>query len=281
MKTAAPMNRMIPKHRTRLRIFLGGRYYTFRRYAFWAFGGLRFAREKCPEGMPFLQFAHSSPLIRRLKDVDMQLQYNKIFNLRLAVAKLDGFVLRPGETLSYWKAIGKPTRRKGYREGMVLFCGSFGKGVGGGLCQLSNLIYWMTLHTGLTVTERYRHSYDVFPDEHRTQPFGSGATCVYNYRDLMIRNDTARPFQLCLKVGHDLLEGEWRSTAPPLYRYEVYEKNHFINREYWGGYSRNNILYRKKFRPDGSLADDEYLTENHALMTYAPFLEQGGETETG
>ena len=45
---------------------------------------------------------------------------------------------------------------------------------GGGLCQLSNLIYWMTLHTPLTITERYRHSYDVFPDSNRTQPFGSG-----------------------------------------------------------------------------------------------------------
>ena len=45
---------------------------------------------------------------------------------------------------------------------MVLHYGSFQTGIGGGLCQLSNLIYWMTLHTPLTVTERYRHSFDVF-----------------------------------------------------------------------------------------------------------------------
>ena len=40
----------------------------------------------------------------------------------------------------------------------------------------------MTLHTPLQVTERYRHSYDVFPDADRKLPFGSGATCAYNYR---------------------------------------------------------------------------------------------------
>ena len=57
---------------------------------------------------------------------------------------------------------------------MVLFLGQIGGDIGGGLCQLSNLIFWMTLHTPLTVTERYRHSHDVFPDANRTQPFGSG-----------------------------------------------------------------------------------------------------------
>ena len=57
---------------------------------------------------------------------------------------------------------------------MVLFCEKYKMSLGGGLCQLSNLIYWMTLHTPLTITERYRHSYDVFPDSNRTQSFGSG-----------------------------------------------------------------------------------------------------------
>jgi hypothetical protein len=30
----------------------------------------------------------------------------------------------------------------------------------------------------LKVTERWRHTHDVFPDANRTQPFGSGATLV-------------------------------------------------------------------------------------------------------
>ena len=97
--------------------------------------------------------SHQTPLLRQLKDVDMVLQYNKITNLKLAVNKLDGMVLRPGEVLSYWMCIGRTTKRKGYLEGMILQSGTFRAGVGGGLCQLSNLIYWMTLHTLLTVLE--------------------------------------------------------------------------------------------------------------------------------
>lgn len=281
MKAAAPENRLLPQKRTRLRLFLGTQYFTLKRHLLWRFGGIRFAKTKQEKLLPFVCFSHSTPLYRQLKDVDLYLQTNKVTNLKLAVKRLNGTVLLPGETLSYWKAIGKPTRRKGYREGMVLFCGTFGPGVGGGLCQLSNLIYWMTLHTGLTVTERYRHSYDVFPDANRTQPFGSGATCVYNYRDLMIKNETNRPFQLCLRVTDTDLEGEWRSTAQPLYTYRVYEKSHRILREYWGGYSRNNVLYRKTFDLSGKEVEDCYLSANHALMMYAPFLEEESPQETG
>lgn len=58
-----------------------------------------------------------------------------------------------------------------------------------------------------SVVERYRHSYDVFRDCGRTRPFGSGATCVYPYRDLMIRNDTQTTFRLHVCVGDEFLEG--------------------------------------------------------------------------
>lgn len=136
----------------------------------WYLSGVRFARKSPVPETPHLHFRHRTTLLRRLKDVDMQYQYNKIVNLRIAAARLDGTVLRPGETFSYWRLIGRPTRGKGYLDGIVLFCGTFRPGVGGGLCQLSNLIFWMTLHTPLTVVERYRHSYDVFPDCGRTQP---------------------------------------------------------------------------------------------------------------
>lgn len=55
---------------------------------------------------------------------------------------------------------------------------------------MTNLIYWMTLHTPLTVAKRWRHGFDVFPDANRTQPFGSGATCSWPILDLQIVNHT-------------------------------------------------------------------------------------------
>ena len=261
-----------PVKRSAIRLYFGSKYFRARRHLVWLFGKIKFAKVRNEE-LKYELFSHSTPLLRKLKDVDMYLQYNKIINLKLALLKIDGVTIRPGETFSYWKLIGKPTKRKGYVNGMVLSNGTFSAGVGGGLCQLSNLIYWMTIHTELTVIERHRHGYDVFPDSNRTQPFGSGATCFYNYGDLMIRNDTNNIYRLKLAVTEQDLKGCWRSDLPPEYKYEVYEKEHIMKLEYWGGYTRHNVIFRRKYDLDNNLADDEFVVENHAFMTYAPFLE--------
>ncbi|MFZ5632839.1 MAG: VanW family protein [Bacillota bacterium] len=262
-----------PKNRSNARMFLGKLYFTWRRHLSWTINGAGLARTISPDSpLPFVVCRHQTPLLRRLRNVDMRLQHNKIINLKLAAGRINGVILRPGETFSFWRLVGKPTRKKGYVEGMVLFNGSFYPGVGGGLCQLSNLIYWMALHTPLTVTERWRHSYDVFPDCDRSQPFGSGATVAYNYIDLQIRNDTGRDYQLLVWVGDTHLHGEWRSGRPGELWYQVYESDHRITHQWWGGYTRHNVLRRRVFDADNNLIGDEYLIENHAVMMYNPLL---------
>lgn len=261
-----------PIHRSWLRLRLGRAYYAGRRYLLWCSPEFRWANERCRDRLPCIQYAHATPLLRQLKGEEMEWQRNKVVNLKLAVPRLDGVVLHPGETLSYWKLIGKPSQRKGYREGMVLFLGQIGGDIGGGLCQLSNLIFWMTLHTPLTVVERYRHSHDVFPDSNRTQPFGSGATCAYPHRDLMIRNDTQQDFQLCLRVGETQLEGEWRAVTPPERFYEIVEREARIDQAHWGGYIRHNALYRKVFDEVGRCMEEQFLFANDAIMMYSPLL---------
>lgn len=265
---------MKPKKRSKLRIFLGKKYFRCKRYLEWCLDDKKYAKELQCNDLKNLAFTHKTPLLRKLKNVDMWLQYNKIENLKIATKKLDGLILKPGETFSYWRLIGNPTKRKGYKKGMYLFYGDFITGYGGGLCQLSNLIYWMTLHTPLKVTERYRHSFDAFPDVNRKQPFGSGATCVYNYRDLQILNNTEDTYQLNVYLTDEHLIGEWRLSSTPIRKYKVYEKKHWITHEYWGGYLRHNHIYRKIFDFQGEQIDDEYITENHAIMMYQPLLGQ-------
>ncbi len=260
--------------RSKARVFLGKIYYSAKRYKQWYFSEKIYTKNIVKEKYPYIIFKHSTPLIRKLHGVDMQLQYNKITNLRLAAQKLNGIVIKTGETFSYWKLIGKTSYKKGYLDGMVLCSdGTFMAGVGGGLCQLSNLIYWMTLHTALTVTERYRHSHDVFPDSNRTQPFGTGATCSYNSLDLQIYNNSSTDYQLMLYLTEEHLVGEWRSSEDSIYKYEVYEKEHSITPGMFGGYIRNNIIYRKIYDNLG-LIKDEYITENHAYMIYNPYISE-------
>ena len=270
-----------PIHRSWLRLRAGKAYYTAKRYLLWCSPQYRWAKERREIRLPCVQMAHATPLIRHLRGDQMEWQKNKVLNLQLAVARLDGLVLHPGETFSYWRCIGKPSRRKGYREGMVLFLGQIGSDVGGGLCQLSNLIFWMTLHTPLTVVERYRHSHDVFPDASRTQPFGSGATCAYPHRDLMIRNDTDQDYQLCLRVGERELEGAWRGMRPPQRHYRIIERDARIDQAAWGGYIRHNELYRQVEDLDGQLLEEQFLFSNDAIMMYSPLLPEGSIQKEG
>lgn len=262
-----------PIHRSRLRLTLGQWYFTGRRYLQWLIPGKPYASLIDTENqLPFKIASHHTPLIRSLQKADMQLQYNKITNLGLAAERINGLIVRPGETFSFWRLVGKPTRRKGYLEGMVLSNGAVCSGTGGGLCQLSNLIYWMSLHTPLTVTERWRHNYDVFPDSSRTQPFASGATVVYNYVDLQISNNTGVPYQLLIRLDDQNLYGEWRSSRPLEERYDVYEREHIIKAEWWGGYTRNNVLARKIYNLNGEELSDEVICVNQAIMMYPPMI---------
>lgn len=266
---------MKPIVRRKWRLAAGMAYFRWKRYVQWTFGHTRFAQEKRSDLLRYVHYSHQTILLRPLQNVEMWMQHNKVINLRLAIARLNGLLIHPGETFSYWKQIGKPTRSKGYVEGMLLSQGRVTAGVGGGLCQLSNLLYWMTLHTPLTITERHRHSYDVFPDSNRTQPFGSGATCFYNYLDLQIANRTTQPFQLHVYLNDTHLVGEWRSDMPPTRTYVIIEKEHEIHPSIWGGYERKNELYRDVYTLEGEWVEQEWLTQNRAYLMYEPLLPKG------
>ncbi len=144
--------------------------------------------EKRGDFFPHVIARHQSVLRRKLGTSDPRLQEQKIINLKQAVKKLDGIVIKPDHIFSFWKIVGKPRYKDGYVDGMLLSHGRVIEGIGGGLCQLSNFLHWIFLHTSAEVLERYHHSHDVFPDSGRMLPFGSGATLLYNFVDLRIKN---------------------------------------------------------------------------------------------
>lgn len=271
------MSRFSPRRRSYLRLAVGSRYFRLKRYIQECFSRVPRAQNiDRTHALCFYQvFKHETPLFRQLNRSQQWLQNNKIINLGLALQSLNDVIIRPGEVLSFWHLVGKPSCRKGYRKGMVLCEGKIQAGTGGGLCQLSNLIYWMTLHTPLTVVERWRHNYDVFPDVDRTQPFGSGATVTFNYVDLQIKNDTPNCYQLRLALMDTHLCGAWWSDATPVYTYEVYEKDHWITQEPQGAYVRHNRICRHIINADGEVIADQQVAENHAIMMYPPLLHPG------
>ena len=203
-----------------------------------------FASTRRADPLPMLITAHASPLRRRLGTTDPALQDGKIANLRLAIDAMNGLVLCPGEVFSFWHSVGAPSTQRGYRDGLVFGRNGMESGSGGGLCQLANLLYLMALQTPVQVTEHHHHSSDLFPDDDRIQPFGSGATVFFNYVDLRFANETDRTLQLLVCLTDDEVRGEIRTDLawPEIYR--VVERHHRFVREPDGTVYRENELWR-------------------------------------
>ena len=230
---------------------------------------IRFAKERTTDNLPVVIYRHNSLIRRRLGNVNMQLQENKATNLALAVKNIDGLLIRPGETFSVWKQIGRTTERKGYKEGLVIAKGAPGQGIGGGLCQLSNLIHWMVLHSDLTIAEHHHHdALDLFPDYGRQIPFGTGTSISYNYIDYRVRNDTNNTYQLRLWVDGEYLRGELRAVDPQPHTFHIHAENEYFSREGDVIY-RNGQVYRDTIDAStGNVIESQLIRTNHARVMY-------------
>ena len=124
----------------------------------------------------------------------------KLANLRLGAERLDGVIIAPGETFSFWKLVGRPSAAAGFAVGRSIRGDQVGGDVGGGLCQLSGITYETGLRAGLDVIERHPHSRDLYGEEDRFTPLGLDATVVWPYKDLRLRNPFSTPVQLRFAV---------------------------------------------------------------------------------
>jgi len=76
---------------------------------------------------------------------------------------------------------------------------------GGGLCQLSGLLYYVSLVAGLEVIERHAHSRDIYDDQTRYAPLGSDATVAFGFKDLRVLNTTPLPICFRVLVSHEMV----------------------------------------------------------------------------
>ncbi|MDD3193499.1 MAG: VanW family protein [Oscillospiraceae bacterium] len=231
----------------------------------------RFAKTRENQILPCVWKSHMSMMLRPLLGIDMQLQENKVQNLRLAAAQIDGVVVAPGEVFSLWALVGRPTRRKGYLDGMVIAGGRPGKGLAGGLCQLANLIHYLVLHTPMEVIELHHHSDALFPDAGRRVPFGTGTSIVYKNCDYRFQNTTPHPIQVRIWIEKQMLMGEIRSTVLPEKRYRLKEEEHHYTRES-DGYYRNSLVYQVITDQAGELLEKKLILQNHSKVMYDPAL---------
>lgn len=235
----------------------------------WIFNRKKYTRDFAVEPLPNIIYRHKSLIRRRLGNVEMDLQGNKAVNLSLSAPKVNGVLIKPGEVFSFWRLVGNCTAKKGYLNGLVIKSGNVSRGIGGGMCQFTNLIHWMVLHSPLTIAEHHHHNnLDLFPDYGRQIPFGTGTSIMYNYLDYQFINNTEQTFQLLVFINNDYLCGELRSDKELEVAYHIHEENQFfskVDKDYY----RNNEIYRETIdKNTGNVINKELIVMNHAKVLY-------------
>lgn len=129
----------------------------------------------------------------------------KIHNLKIAINKLQGIAIHPGELFSFWRCVGKATKNNGYKKGRGLISNKVTEEYGGGLCQLSGILYLAVLRAGLKIVERHHHSIDIYTEEERFSALGSDATIVFAYKDFRFLNTSFQTLYLDFSINENEL----------------------------------------------------------------------------
>lgn len=115
----------------------------------------------------------------------------RITNLELAVAGINGVEIQPGGVFSYNEALGPRTEERGYQIATVIVNGEHEKGIGGGICQITSTLFVASLYADLDILERHNHSGRVDYVED-----GLDAAVVYGGQDFRFQNNTGYPVKI-------------------------------------------------------------------------------------
>lgn len=111
-------------------------------------------------------------------------------NMEISLSKLNGTIVKNGDTFSFNETVGSPTPNEGYEKAGVFVEDKYKKDYGGGNCQVSTTLYNAVLKVdNLKVTERHEHTQEVY-----YVPLGKDAAVAYGEIDFKFKNNT----------GHDI-----------------------------------------------------------------------------
>lgn len=124
-------------------------------------------------------------------------------NLELAMEKLNGVMVNPGETFSYNKTLGKRTTQAGYKEAGGYAGGKVVQTLGGGICQISSTLYDAVVYANLEIVERHNHMFLA-----GYVGAGQDATVVYGALDFQFKNTRNYPIVIKTNIGNGIAKIE-------------------------------------------------------------------------
>lgn len=227
----------------------------------------KYARTKIAFSFPNTVTETSSLMLNQNSGYDMKFQYNKIYNLKLAAKSINYLTIRPDEVFSFCLATKNADKKEPYREGLVFSDDGIKGAYGGGLCQLSTMLYWLFLHTPLTVVERHGHDVESFPTTTENLPVGTDATISEGWLDLKVKNETANTFQIEICFDEEYMYGKIRAKDPVDSLYRVYNGKIEYYRKGKRVYQEAEVC-RLKINPYVNRSDEETLYTNCTEIAY-------------
>ena len=171
--------------------------------------------------LPYQLFSSSCALYNHSTGFSMTYQENKVFNLKLVAKQMDGLLIYPGETFSFWQLARYADKHTPYKDGLTVENGKLTVSPGGGLCQMSNSLFWLFLHTPLTIIERHGHGVKEFPEPNNDEIKGVDATIAEGWLDLKVTNNTDNTYQIRISFDEAQITTSIYSLHHPQLRYEV------------------------------------------------------------
>jgi vancomycin resistance protein YoaR len=130
----------------------------------------------------------------------------RTLNIKNGTKSLNGLLIKPGEEFSTLKALGDIDEEHGYEKEAVIKGDSIHYEFGGGLCHISTTLFRTILESGLPITMRQNHSYDM----PYYKPAGTDATIYNPLPDFKFINDTGNYILIQAKlIGQELYIEIW------------------------------------------------------------------------
>ena len=121
-------------------------------------------------------------------------------NMNITASRLNGHIVKNGETFSFCNTLGPSSSANGYQEADIYDNdGNKKKGLGGGNCQISTTLYNAVLAVpSLSVIERHAHSnYVTYIKK------GKDAAVAYGSYDFKFKNNSGKDIKLLFEVNNN------------------------------------------------------------------------------
>ncbi len=213
---------------------------------------------------------------------------NRINNINLAVSRIDGVILMPGDVFSYNGTVGQRTTEAGFLEAGAYTDGQVVQEIGGGICQVSSTLYCATLYAQLGIVQRESHYFRV-----TYLPWGMDATVSWPKPDFKFQNTSEYPIKIvasCDNENRELKIEIWGTNTENTTveitsdRYYITDATYTSTIIGWNVYTFAHV-----YDADGNLVREYELPASTYFMhdediqwppeKFAPSAEGGGDSE--